>query len=1833
MSLSSLLDAQMVRKMNRGVGPSSQRRFQYGVASSTWLGGDLFRMGKAAIQPGDYKENIQRIEQERLSKLRERFPDIREEDLTSKATMWGQMAGMVFDPAMFGTMYLAAPVKGAQLTKLGLRAKAAGVWGAEGAVRSTAYQSSRGHDVDPTYVALGALLGTTLGGAFPYASPRKALFGRGAARETAEEAAEQVPRVPTGISSKPVDEVSPSKALRLYQGEMRPTRGPNSGRIKDPVLSPSQEKDIQESLLRALENPDMPESILKNLIDVPNIAALYTRRDLLKLELSQEIKRRSSKEVGAISDGALSRLQNEFDRVNKAVKKLGDNPIGLAINDVATGVETGIKQLGNDGLLTAASIRKAMIRPIIGAVGGYGTGVAANIFSEEDDFSPLMFAMAGMVAGAASIKINKSTFAPIIKTSGNEAAQDIIKISNWAHANVMLSATSATRLNSFGGLTELFSKTLFNQAGADLRGAAITSVEARQALVMQEINHVRRILLENQKLGGVNFSMLGSHKDVIRLREASGKYLRGLYGRTDEEARAGLGAVGFNAEEISLIFNSSGGMRTQMSNLWKVFTDVLPDLKKLDDYGLPQFHNHAKIFKNETGAKEAYGKAFYQQALSNIETAGKKSIDDLSESALKRIRSSAQRRADKYVDDIITKGSPNPSKPRGWMVSGDKDYRSPELKMAPLIDHLEFDRKLTNIKAIREIEEFMIWDVEEVMSKYVQSTIPTLEFARTFGAKGELIRDLKTSIQSQFTRSTKGASASDKRALHNLQSKQMKSIHDAVDMYFGRLHATSRVSGSPLANHVYAVSTTLANLTYLPKVTISSLGDLVQPFQNSGVMSGMRGMSRALSKKTGFHNHGFGDVDVMSHELQAYTMRNTPGSTLQAVAYGTNQKWFQLIGLAKLTSFARKFAYNTGIEDGFDVAQRLARGKTNALTLKANTLGISDDVVKHLKKFKTVDDAWADDLGQTYLNRIGKKAADRDALLPQIGNRRGFSQSKNPAIRATGQFLSWAQAKSAQTNSLIARMESGDAALAVRMLGTLVIYDGILTFRDFLNDPTGKRLDKEGVQSYKDNYLRLQTMARSSQFSGNVTPWYIDKVAGLMSTNTARNPLSNVAPSLGWLWDMATGFSPIPIAGNYGSVATNIARDDPEGALVQALKRLPLGQEYMDLRAALGDELVDKPSPKSTRYTRKAKGGIVENVAQVPKEPDERIDKMTGLPYNVQAGTAFIDEEDPEKRTRFIFGGLATALRPLFSKAASFPLQHLVKETAGIRDRWASAKLLSTLKPSSSKAVTTKVDEVFESPAIVTSEAAEEATKTAASAAGRDLERLKVAEDLPSDSLKWYDALLPEKARSLWTPPKQELTSEATSINLKRLPQAFTQLMKEDIFKSIRTGLDIGGGRANNVIKKLKKDLGFNLRIYDPFNRSPKHNAEVISQIIEEGGVDAVFNNNTLNVIREKENQLRIVQQARDVLRDNKTAYFSVYEGNKTGVGKTTTKGWQEHKPLEMYKELIEEVFGADNVTMKNGVIRAVKKTESPAMAVQPTTKLPLATGTGRIINGRELFKNLKGTSFARGNKTYPVGKVMGNQVYFHKNYIGDMPKNVQDLYKKALDDIPEGFEFNTLMYESAKKGKPARIRFDEAPDFNTAREPTPGKLWSYWSDGNTRASESKNVWHHKWQWVGEDYKGFNIDTSYDWSRQWTQTLNKSPKSTPEQWRLELIEHKLPLDVASPKKTGFIPIWKNNILQRKIPLEFGQDNAGPLKTTTIFESGKPKRKPLGSIRKTSGGGRKPTYLVTIKGAKWPSTGIVKGVPINTRGGFKTLKEAKNFTEEYFNSAGKDWMKG
>jgi hypothetical protein len=76
-----------------------------------------------------------------------------------------------------------------------------------------------------------------------------------------------------------------------------------------------------------------------------------------------------------------------------------------------------------------------------------------------------------------------------------------------------------------------------------------------------------------------------------------------------------------------------------------------------------------------------------------------------------------------------------------------------------------------------------------------------------------------------------------------------------------------------------------------------------------------------------------------------------------------------------------------------------------------------------------------------------------------------------------------------------------------------------------------------------------------------------------------------------------------------------------------------LGDEAMeDYRRSLreADKVVKEFFLGEKLRTPYKKGGEVD-VPQAPEEPDERIDKVTGRPYNIQAGEAFIDEEDMPK--------------------------------------------------------------------------------------------------------------------------------------------------------------------------------------------------------------------------------------------------------------------------------------------------------------------------------------------------------------------------------------------------------------------------------------------------------------------------------------------------------------------------------------------------------------------------------------------------------------------------
>lgn len=184
---------------------------------------------------------------------------------------------------------------------------------------------------------------------------------------------------------------------------------------------------------------------------------------------------------------------------------------------------------------------------------------------------------------------------------------------------------------------------------------------------------------------------------------------------------------------------------------------------------------------------------------------------------------------------------------------------------------------------------------------------------------------------------------------------------------------------------------------------------------------------------------------------------------------------------------------------------------------------------------------------------------------------------------------------------------------------------------------------------------------------------------------------------------------------------------------------------------------------------------------------------------------------------------------------------------------------------------------------------------------------------------------LDRKEESVWDIGniEQEYKSNKTSINASKLPSTFGQM---DKMKAVKTGdviVDIGGGRFDNAVK-WAEDRGATLHIVDPFNRSKEHNSKAIASV-RNGQANIATVNNVLNVIREPENRIRVIKQAHNALHEDGKAYFTIYEGNKTGVGAPSQKGesWQNNAKLTEYLEEIRNIFG--DVRIKNGMIVATK--------------------------------------------------------------------------------------------------------------------------------------------------------------------------------------------------------------------------------------------------------------------------------------------------------------------
>lgn len=152
-------------------------------------------------------------------------------------------------------------------------------------------------------------------------------------------------------------------------------------------------------------------------------------------------------------------------------------------------------------------------------------------------------------------------------------------------------------------------------------------------------------------------------------------------------------------------------------------------------------------------------------------------------------------------------------------------------------------------------------------------------------------------------------------------------------------------------------------------------------------------------------------------------------------------------------------------------------------------------------------------------------------------------------------------------------------------------------------------------------------------------------------------------------------------------------------------------------------------------------------------------------------------------------------------------------------------------------------------------------------------------------------------------------------------------------------------------------------------------------------------------------------------------------------------------------------------------------------------------------------FKTLNGSRINRYQNN--VGKRMGNFLYVHKLYANQViPSSILYDAQNILTKYNSKFNYNTLMWDSKRN----IIRFDEAPNFDSAREPHVGNYLVISLDDSfvSRSGHSDNIWHHKWLWVKDDYKGFDVDKSKDWSKRWLSKLGEPAKGTELSWQSQL---------------------------------------------------------------------------------------------------------------------------
>jgi hypothetical protein len=222
----------------------------------------------------------------------------------------------------------------------------------------------------------------------------------------------------------------------------------------------------------------------------------------------------------------------------------------------------------------------------------------------------------------------------------------------------------------------------------------------------------------------------------------------------------------------------------------------------------------------------------------------------------------------------------------------------------------------------------------------------------------------------------------------------------------------------------------------------------------------------------------------------------------------------------------------------------------------------------------------------------------------------------------------------------------------------------------------------------------------------------------------------------------------------------------------------------------------------------------------------------------------------------------------------------------------------------------------------------------------------------------------------------------------------------------------------------------------------------------------------------------------------------------------------------------------------KKKTLDLVKKPSDYTKAIPTTSGMSEVVILNQPSEIKSDFDGRKAIAKEKSSMQAP-SKDIGGERYFHKNYVsGHIAKGdgvlTKESYERAAKAVQKvvadndmSIDFATLKYNP----KTGVLVFQEGRGFDVLREPVVGYgigidlktgdiVSGLRADGSLRAP-SMAIWHNKWQWVAEDYKGFDVEESKAWSEEWGskfETGERRDIGKKENWDRKLREKGLPVE-------------------------------------------------------------------------------------------------------------------